>query len=189
MLSGLGFENGGVSGAHALGVGVTALPDMEKKYLHGEMVALGILTELTMEKREKEREELAAFFTKVGLPVCWKQMGVDVYNKEQVATMLNSCFSKFYAIKNMPFEKSIDVYTRGMQEAEEYCNHVLQEQGQEMWLHYHHYCVCYKQYYFTNQLRLIPISSIHQSTLNKEYKKLVFVLPELRKEEGFSGLR
>ena len=41
VMSGLGFENGGVSGAHALGVGITALPNMEKKYLHGEMVALG----------------------------------------------------------------------------------------------------------------------------------------------------
>ena len=44
VMSGLGFENGGVSGAHALGVGITALPNMEKKYLHGEMVALGVMT-------------------------------------------------------------------------------------------------------------------------------------------------
>lgn len=64
VLSGLGFENSGVSGAHALGVGVTALPGMEKKYLHGEMVALGVMTELVMEKRTEECKELAGFFTK-----------------------------------------------------------------------------------------------------------------------------
>ena len=146
MLSGLGFENGGVSGAHALGVGVTALPDMEKKFLHGEMVALGVLTELTMETRYEERKELAIFFTKVGLPVCWKQMGVDVHCKEQVETMLNSCFAKFYAIKNMPFEKTIPVYSQGMQEAEEFCQTVIDEYGQEMWLSYHCYtCLLNKQ--------------------------------------------
>ena len=120
-----------------MGVGVTALPDMEKKYLHGEMVALGVMTELVMEKRTEECKELASFFTKVGLPICWKQIGVDVHCKEQVDTMLNSCFTKFYAIKNMPFEKSISVYSKGMQDAETLCSTVLKEQGQEKWLKYH----------------------------------------------------
>ncbi len=137
VLSGLGFENSGVSGAHALGVGVTALPGMEKKYLHGEMVALGVMTELVMEKRTEECKELAGFFTKVGLPICWKQIGVDVHCKEQVETMLNSCFAKFYAIKNMPFEKSISVYSKGMHDSEALCSTILEEQGQEKWLKYH----------------------------------------------------
>ena len=137
VMSGLGFENGGVAGAHALGVGLTALPDMEKNYLHGEMVALGILTQLTMEKNSKDRDELVEFFTKVGLPICWKQVGVDVYNQEQVSTILQSCFDKFYAIKNMPFEKSIPVYSEGMREAEEFCSQYLQCHGQEAWLEYH----------------------------------------------------
>lgn len=110
---------------------------MEKKYLHGEMVALGVMTELVMEKRIEECKELAVFFTKVGLPICWKQMGVDVRCKEQIETMLNSCFAKFYAIKNMPFEKSIPVYSKGMQDAEELCSIILEEKGQEMWSKYH----------------------------------------------------
>ena len=137
VLSGLGFENGGVSGAHALGVGITALPDMEKKFLHGEMVALGILTELTMEKRFEERAELAVFFSKVGLPVCWSQLGIDVKNADQIHKVLNSCFEKFYAIKNMPFEKSIEVYSKGIQEAEDYCQGILKTHGQAMWLKHH----------------------------------------------------
>lgn len=94
-MSGLGFENGGVSGAHALGVGVTALPGTEKKYLHGELVAVGVMTELVMEGRIEECKELGTFFTEVGLPVCWKQLDVNVEDDEQVSRMLNSCFEKF----------------------------------------------------------------------------------------------
>lgn len=140
VMSGLGFENGGVSGAHALGVGITALPNMEKKYLHGEMVALGVMTELVMEKRFSECKELAEFFTTVGLPICWKQMNIDVNNEDEVKTMLNSCFAKFYAIKNMPFEKSIPVYWKGMKDAEAFCS-ILEEKGQEMWNKYHNCAV------------------------------------------------
>ena len=136
-MSGLGFENGGVSGAHALGVGLTALPAMEQTYLHGEMVALGILTELVMESRTEECKEMAEFFCKVGLPICWSQMGVDVFCKEQVETILNSCFNKFYAIKNMQCEKEISVYSKGMQDAEVLCQPLLEKYGQEMWLTYH----------------------------------------------------
>ncbi len=141
VMSGLGFENGGVSGAHALGVGITALPNMEKKYLHGEMVALGVMTELVMEKRFSECKELAEFFTTVGLPICWKQMNIDVNNEDEVKTMLNSCFAKFYAIKNMPFEKSIPVYWKGMKDAEAFCSPILEEKGQEMWNKYHNCAV------------------------------------------------
>lgn len=137
MLSGLGFENGGVSGAHALGVGITALPNMEKKYLHGEMVALGVMTELVIENRFDECRELAEFFTTVGLPICWKQMGIDLDCKDQVETMLNSCFAKFYAIKNMQVEKSIPVYWKGMKDAEAFCSPILEVKGQEMWNKYH----------------------------------------------------
>ena len=137
VLSGLGFENGGVSGAHALGVGVTALPNMEKKYLHGEMVALGVMTELILEKRYDECRELAEFFTEIGLPICWKQMGVDIYSDDQVHTMLNSCFAKFYAIKNMTVEKTIPVYQKGMQDSEAFCSEILEKKGQAKWLQYH----------------------------------------------------
>ena len=63
---------------------------MEKKYLHGEMVALGVMTELVIENRFDECRELAEFFTTVGLPICWKQMGIDLDCKDQVETMLVS---------------------------------------------------------------------------------------------------
>ena len=89
------------------------------------------------EKRIEECQEMAEFFCKVGLPVCWSQMGVDVFCKEQVETILNSCFNKFYAIKNMQCAKEIPIYSKGMQDAEALCKPLLEKYGQNMWLEYH----------------------------------------------------
>lgn len=41
LLSGLGFENGGLAVAHALHNGLTAVPETHK-YTHGEKVAFGL---------------------------------------------------------------------------------------------------------------------------------------------------
>lgn len=49
VLSGLGFENGGLGAAHAIGTGLTALEGIDKNYLHGELVALGVIAHLYLE--------------------------------------------------------------------------------------------------------------------------------------------
>lgn len=142
VLSGLGFENGGVTAAHALGVGVTALPGMEEKYLHGELVALGTLTQLTMEGRFEDRTDLVEFFSNVGLPICWKQIGVNVHSKAQVETILNSCFTKFYGIKNWVSEDLTFDFTQGMKDMEQYCDRMLEIKGQKKWLEFHNLHIC-----------------------------------------------
>ena len=45
LLSGIGFESGGVTAAHAVAMGFTRLPVARENYLHGEMVAVGLLTQ------------------------------------------------------------------------------------------------------------------------------------------------
>src|SRR5262249_30770675 len=40
LLSGIGFESGGLAIAHAVAQGFTALPIVHQHYLHGEMVAM-----------------------------------------------------------------------------------------------------------------------------------------------------
>lgn len=74
LLSGLGFENNGVAGAHAVGDGITALPEGAKT-LHGEKVAFGIIAELVAENAPMEEiEEIIAFNLSVGLPVCLEDL-------------------------------------------------------------------------------------------------------------------
>jgi glycerol dehydrogenase len=68
LLSGLGFENCGVSGAHGIHDGLTALDETHGFY-HGEKVAFGTLCLLMLEGRAlAEIEATARFCRSLGLP-------------------------------------------------------------------------------------------------------------------------
>ena len=68
LLSGLAFESGGLSLAHALLRGLTALPSCAP-FLHGELVAYGTLVQMAYEGRsDAEIAEQSAFYEVLGLP-------------------------------------------------------------------------------------------------------------------------
>lgn len=68
LLSGLGFENCGVSAAHGIHDGLTVL-DETHSFFHGEKVAFGVLCLLMLEGRPlAEIREMAEFCRSLGLP-------------------------------------------------------------------------------------------------------------------------
>lgn len=68
LLSGLGFENCGVSAAHGIHDGLTVL-DETHGFFHGEKVAFGVLCLLMLEGRPlAEIGEMTAFCRSLGLP-------------------------------------------------------------------------------------------------------------------------
>lgn len=76
LLSGLGFENGGLAACHALHAGLSAIPAC-RNYLHGEMVAFGVVVQSVLENwRDEERDELLEFFADVGLPATLAEVGL-----------------------------------------------------------------------------------------------------------------
>jgi glycerol dehydrogenase len=77
LLSGIGFESGGVAAAHAVAVQMTKIPTVREQFLHGEMVAMGILIQLALEGNLAEAEQVAIFLAKVGLPVHLGQLGLN----------------------------------------------------------------------------------------------------------------
>lgn len=81
LLSGVGFESGGLAAAHGLHNGLTVLPEVSK-VLHGEKVAFTTLVQLQLEEKYNNRSntvfnQLASFYRKVGLPLTLKQLGID----------------------------------------------------------------------------------------------------------------
>lgn len=82
LLSGIGFESGGLAGAHGVAQGLTACSDLHKNCLHGELVAVGVMTQLIMEKRMEEAEQAARFFRDVGLPLHLVQLGFDPVRRD-----------------------------------------------------------------------------------------------------------
>jgi glycerol dehydrogenase len=84
LLSGLGFESGGLAGAHSVHNGFTVLESSHHK-LHGQKVAFGTLTQLIMEGRPSEDvEDVLDFCLTVGLPVCLDDLGIHNPTKEEI---------------------------------------------------------------------------------------------------------
>jgi glycerol dehydrogenase len=75
LLSGVSFESGGLSLAHALIRGLTSIPNMAAM-LHGDLVAFGTLVQVVYEQRpEDEMAELIALLNGVHLPITLAQLG------------------------------------------------------------------------------------------------------------------
>ena len=84
LLSGLGFESGGLAGAHSVHNGLTVLPETHEKY-HGEKVAFGTLVQMVMEGRPREQiNEVVNFCKSVGLPTSLKELGVTDPTEEDI---------------------------------------------------------------------------------------------------------
>ena len=76
LLSGLGFESGGLATAHSIHNGFTSLAPTHA-YLHGEKVALGTLTSLFLtDKSQEQIAEVYAFCESVGLPTTLAGIGL-----------------------------------------------------------------------------------------------------------------
>ncbi|HOO47016.1 MAG TPA: glycerol dehydrogenase [Deltaproteobacteria bacterium] len=77
LLSGLGFESGGLGAAHAIHDGFTALEQCHD-YYHGEKVAFGLLASLFLTGKPKEIvDEVYSFCESVGLPSTFADIGLD----------------------------------------------------------------------------------------------------------------
>lgn len=90
LLSGLGFESGGLAAAHSVAQAFTVVPDMHRKHLHGEMVAMGLLTQLVLETQVDEAMRVARFFASVGLPVHFGQLSLSPQNKAQMVEVMEA---------------------------------------------------------------------------------------------------
>ena len=76
LLSGLGFESGGLAAAHSLYAGLSVLP-AGAAYLHGEKVAFGVIVQAVLEGwPAAERTELLDFYRDVGLPSTLAGLGL-----------------------------------------------------------------------------------------------------------------
>lgn len=104
LLSGLGFESGGLAAAHAVHDGLTILEGTHK-YYHGEKVAFGTLVQLVLENAPiEEIEEVISFCQSVGLPICLSDIGVDNITAEELnAVAAKACIPE-ESVHAMPFK-------------------------------------------------------------------------------------
>lgn len=103
LLSGLGFESGGLAGAHAIHDGLTILAGTHS-YFHGEKVAFGTLAQLVLENAPTEEiEEVLDFCLSLGLPVCLEDIGVASVTDEELMQVAEKACIPEESIHSMPF--------------------------------------------------------------------------------------
>jgi glycerol dehydrogenase len=84
LMSGLGFENGGLSLAHSLTRGLVKARDA-KNAIHGAHVAWGLLVQLAAEGRDDGFiGDLRDFYGRTGLPRTLAELGMDRPSADEI---------------------------------------------------------------------------------------------------------
>lgn len=102
LLSGLGFESGGLAAAHAIHNGLTALPETHD-YWHGEKVAIGTLALLMLADRPPSLiDEVFGFCGSVGLPTTLAAIGLGGADDAQLMQAAERACAEGETIWNEP---------------------------------------------------------------------------------------
>lgn len=118
LLSGLGFESGGLAIAHSVHNGLTAAAGTHA-YLHGEKVAFGLLVQLVVEGRPAEEfEQVRSFCTTVGLPTTLAQIGLADLDEATLTLIAAGAVAEGETAHNEPFQVTADLIADGIRAAD-----------------------------------------------------------------------
>lgn len=117
LLSGLGFESGGLSLSHALLRGLTAIASLSGA-LHGEMVAFGTVVQLVLEQRSPEElREHVDLLSRLALPVTLRELGQTVLTPQELTLVAELTLGAPY-IGNFERALSVRDFERAIIEAD-----------------------------------------------------------------------
>lgn len=125
LLSGLGFENNNTAGAHSIAVGLTEVPVVSSKTMHGEQVAFGTICQLVVENVPAETlDEVMGFCFDVGLPLTLEDLYIE-NTDENIALIAKASMhgnwgnEPFFVNEDMVFAaiKTVDALGRTFKEA------------------------------------------------------------------------
>ena len=103
LLSGLGFESGGLAAAHSIHNGLTVLAPTHG-YYHGEKVAVGVLTSLFLtDKPRSVVDQVYSFCESVGLPTTFDDIGLASVPVAELRTVAERATREDDTMRNEPF--------------------------------------------------------------------------------------
>ena len=104
LLSGLGFESGGLAAAHAIHNGLTAVP-MTHGLMHGQKVNIGSVTQLVLEGAPtSDIRDFIEFTTRVGLPTTLTEVGLRPDDSDSLKKVADAATVEGETIHSMPFD-------------------------------------------------------------------------------------
>ncbi len=129
LLSGLGFESGGLAAAHAIHNGLTAAPQTHG-LTHGQKVNIGSLTQLVLEGAPTEDiEEFVRFTTRVGLPNTLTEIGLTPDDVGDLTNVAKAATAEGETIHAMPFEVHVPELVDALRSIEGFSRRVRAEAG------------------------------------------------------------
>ncbi|MFB9376273.1 glycerol dehydrogenase [Kineococcus gynurae] len=129
LLSGLGFESGGLAAAHAVHNGLTAAPQTHG-LAHGQKVNIGSLTQLILQGAPtSEIRDFVEFTTRVGLPTTLTEIGLSADDTEDLQAVAVAATAPGETIHAMPFAVRPDDVVAALRSLERFAVRVRAEAG------------------------------------------------------------
>ena len=113
LLSGVGWESGGLACAHAI---ANALPDFPETHgcLHGEKVSFGLMSQMCLDRKMKRDDvtRIVEFMIAIGLPVTLKDIGLAGVSTDRLMNFARRCTLKDSFVHHHPFKVTAkDIFT------------------------------------------------------------------------------
>jgi glycerol dehydrogenase len=120
LLSGLGFESGGLAAAHSIHNGLTELAGTHA-YYHGEKVAIGVLAGLFLADQAKALiEEVYEFCESVGLPTTLAEIGLAEVSDADLEVVARRACAEGETIHHEPCPISVELVVAALKTADRY---------------------------------------------------------------------
>jgi glycerol dehydrogenase len=120
LLSGLGFESGGLAIAHSVHNGLTTAAATHT-YLHGEKVSFGLVVQLVVEGRPTaEIDEVIGFCRTVGLPTRLSDLGLSAEDVDALQVVARRTVAPGETAHNEPFDVTAQMILDGILAADAY---------------------------------------------------------------------
>jgi glycerol dehydrogenase len=105
LLSGLGFESGGLATAHMIGNILSGFPEC-KKLMHGEKVGFGVISQLCLDEDKPfaEIRQIVDFEIAIGLPVTFADLNLAGIARDRLKIIGDLCVSQGSLCESHPFE-------------------------------------------------------------------------------------
>lgn len=121
LLSGLGFENGGLAAVHAIHNGFTALDGDIHHMTHGEKVAFGVGVQLMLSgATNDEADRYFGFLQSVGLPTTLEEIHLGDATEEDLYKIAELACSSEETLKQMPGEHTTTDVVQAIRAADRY---------------------------------------------------------------------
>ncbi len=129
LLSGVGFESGGLAAAHAIHNGLTAAPQTHG-LMHGQKVNIGSVTQLMLEGAPTaDITDFVLFTTRVGLPNTLTEIGLSPDDVDDLTRVAELALAEGETIHAMPFTITVPELVDALRSIESFSREVRATAG------------------------------------------------------------